>query len=129
MKYELERNGKIVEVSANEMVEFWQGFVEGQSKSIHYYSKKVREQRNKIKELEQTLEKSILLQGDVEDADKDFWRMHGMFVETQDKLDKAIRTLKFCNKNDIDNLFDYVDAVRDETAQTLKELGVYDEAE
>lgn len=38
----LERNGEIEVIPENEMVEFWQGFVEGQSKALQYSRKRIR---------------------------------------------------------------------------------------
>lgn len=52
----LYRNSEDVLLPEQEMVKFWQGFVEGQSKALQFYSKKVREQRQQIKDLQSSLE-------------------------------------------------------------------------
>ena len=51
----LERNGEIEVIPENEMVEFWQGFVEGQSKALHYSRKRIRELTQKVKDLQSSL--------------------------------------------------------------------------
>lgn len=55
----LTRNGEEVEVSDKEMLEFWKGFVEGQSKAVFHYSKRNRELIQEVKELKEQLEKVL----------------------------------------------------------------------
>lgn len=52
----LNRNNEDVSLSEEEMVSFWQSFVEGQSKALKFYTKKCREQRREIKDLQTRLE-------------------------------------------------------------------------
>jgi hypothetical protein len=68
-------NRNVDDMPPEEQVAFWQSFVEGLSHNLSWHSKKHRESRTKIKELEAKLK--VAVEALEKYADKDLWSIGG----------------------------------------------------